>query len=198
MVCWSVIAMFKEYVFLTIALSALATLTALKLEEKCCKPKTRKPKDIESHELETIQPESETLGRQSRERLREFSTEEEQQGMIDPSAEESKTRTKVEISPERQPMKDNFTTSDIEVNPGMEIAEKEETSSKSRDTDTVANPEKESRKPLLEEVQQIREERNSYENGAAEINMNNVGEDEDLQPNVTMRSTMSGLCSCIA
>ena len=28
--------------------------------------------------------------------------------------------------------------------------------------------------------------------------MNKVGEDEDLQPNVTMRSTMSGLCSRLA
>ena len=100
MFCWSVIAMFKEYVFLTISLSALATLTALKLDEKCCKPKTRKSKDIESHELELIQPEgaNETLGRQSRESLKEGSTEEEQQGMIDPPAEESRTQVKGEMS----------------------------------------------------------------------------------------------------
>ena len=63
---------------------------------------------------------------------------------------------------------------------------------------TAASPEKESRKPLLEEVQQIRDERDRYKKGEAEINMNKVGEDEDLQPNVTMRSTMSGLCSCLA
>ena len=49
-VCWSVIAMLKEYIFLGLALSALAVLAALTLQEKCCT--TGKPKDLESNQEE--------------------------------------------------------------------------------------------------------------------------------------------------
>ena len=58
-VVWSVIAMLKEYLFLALALSALAVLVALLLNEKCCK--TRKEKDIESNQEEENQPEGQPL-----------------------------------------------------------------------------------------------------------------------------------------
>ena len=41
-VCWSVIAMLKEYIFFVLALSALATLAALKIYNKCCLNKNQK------------------------------------------------------------------------------------------------------------------------------------------------------------
>ena len=48
-VCWSVIAMLKEYLFPTLALSVLAVLTALKLHEKCCTTR-KQEKDLEEEE----------------------------------------------------------------------------------------------------------------------------------------------------
>ena len=59
MVCWSVIAMLKQYFFLALSLSALAVLAALTLHEKCCT--TGKPKDLESNQEEDIQPEGQPL-----------------------------------------------------------------------------------------------------------------------------------------
>ena len=59
-VVWSVIAMLKEYFFLALALSALAVLVALLLNEKCCIT-TRKEKDLESNEEEENQPEGQPL-----------------------------------------------------------------------------------------------------------------------------------------
>ena len=58
-VVWSVIAMLKEYIFLALALSALAVLVALLLNEKCCK--TRKKKNFESNQEEENQPEGQPL-----------------------------------------------------------------------------------------------------------------------------------------
>ena len=60
MVCWSVIAMLKEYIFLVIVLSALATLAALKIYDKCCLNKNQK--DLESNQQEN---KLEGLGKQS-------------------------------------------------------------------------------------------------------------------------------------
>ena len=59
MVCWSVIAMLKEYILLALTLSALAVLAALTLHEKCCT--TGKPKDLESNQEEDIKPEGQLL-----------------------------------------------------------------------------------------------------------------------------------------
>ena len=46
--------MLKEYLFLALALSALAVLAALKLNEKCCS--TKKQEDIESNQEKVDQP----------------------------------------------------------------------------------------------------------------------------------------------
>ena len=59
MVCWSVIAMLKEKLFLVLALSALAVLAALKLHKKCCS--TRKQEDLESNHEENNQAEGQPL-----------------------------------------------------------------------------------------------------------------------------------------
>ena len=121
MVCWSEIAMLKEYLFLALALSAMAVLAALTLHEKCCT--TGKPKDLESNQEEGNLPDGQPLIRSRR------------QGEIESEVKEK--RLEKGLEDERQ----------------------------------------------LEEEQAVKQKRNDV---------------EDLLPSVTMRSTMSGLCSCLA
>ena len=55
MVCWSVIALLKEFVFLTVAVSVLAVFGALTVYQRCCVP--RENKDVEANPVDDIKPE---------------------------------------------------------------------------------------------------------------------------------------------
>ena len=54
-VCWSVIALLKEYVFLTVAVSVLAVSGALKVYQRCCVP--RENNDVEGKQVDDVKPE---------------------------------------------------------------------------------------------------------------------------------------------
>ena len=54
-VCWSVIALLKEFVFLTVAVSVLAVLGALTVYQRCCVP--RENKDVEGKQVDDVKPE---------------------------------------------------------------------------------------------------------------------------------------------
>ena len=94
-VCWSVIAMLKENIFLVIAFSALAVLAALKLNEKCCS--TKMPKDLESNQ-EKEKPDQPVIVR-SEAGLQE---EEPVESKVEPPAGQRHNQTEAEISPETQ------------------------------------------------------------------------------------------------
>ena len=54
-VCWSVIGLLKEFVFLTVAVSVLAVFSALAVYQRCCVP--GKNKDVEANPVDDIKPE---------------------------------------------------------------------------------------------------------------------------------------------
>ena len=55
MVCWSVIGLLKEFVFLTVAVSVLAVFGALTVYQRCCVP--GKNKDVEANQVDDIKSE---------------------------------------------------------------------------------------------------------------------------------------------
>ena len=128
MVCWSVIAMLKEYLFLALALSALAVLAALTLHEQCCT--TRKQKDLEANqeeeksqpliqsgqeeielEVKLESPSGEGINQTGRNELTEESKEsvpEHKLGLEDDKEQvEEEEEEKVEINPDRYPKRFN-------------------------------------------------------------------------------------------
>ena len=54
-VCWSVIGLLKEFVFLTVAVSVLAVFGALTVYQRCCVP--RENKDVEANPVDDIKHE---------------------------------------------------------------------------------------------------------------------------------------------
>ena len=95
-VCWSVIAMLKENIFLVIAFSALAVLAALKLNEKCCS--TKKLKDLESNQEEN-QPDQPVIVQTKAGWQEEGPVE----SKFEPPAGQRHDQTETEISTETQP-----------------------------------------------------------------------------------------------
>ena len=63
-VCWSVIAMLKEYIFLTLAFSVLAVLAAIKLHEKCSA--SRNQNDLETNQEGDNQAARKSLAQESK------------------------------------------------------------------------------------------------------------------------------------
>ena len=55
--CWSVIALLKEYVFLTVAVSVLAVYSALKVYQRCCVPRKNNVNDVEGKQVDDVKPE---------------------------------------------------------------------------------------------------------------------------------------------
>ena len=54
-VCWSVIGLLKEFVFLTVAVSVLAVFGALTVYQRCCVPGENK--DVEANPVDDIESE---------------------------------------------------------------------------------------------------------------------------------------------
>ena len=54
-VCWSVIALLKEFVFLTVAVSVLAVFGALTVYQRCCV--RRENNDVEGKQVDDVKPE---------------------------------------------------------------------------------------------------------------------------------------------
>ena len=181
-VCWSVIAMLKKYLFIALAVSVLAVLGALKLHEKCCS--TRKQKDLESNQEEENQPEGQPLNEQ-----RKSGGQKEIQFKLEsPAGEKSNQTGRKELADEsknnegvlkhkkaRRSQKDDIQAEGLPENTKAGTSQKDEKKVSSKE---------------LEEGQAVIHE------AEAGTNKDEVG--EDLQPNVSMRSTMSGLCSCLA
>ena len=55
MVCWSVILLLKEYIFLTVAVSVLAVYSALTVYQRFCVPGENK--DVEANKVDDVKPE---------------------------------------------------------------------------------------------------------------------------------------------
>ena len=96
MVCWSVIAMLKENIFLVIAFSALAVLAALKLNEKCCS--TKNPEDLESNQVKE-KPDQPVIVQTKAGWQEEGPVE----SKFEPPAGQRHDQTETEISTETQP-----------------------------------------------------------------------------------------------
>ena len=176
MVSWSVIAMLKENLFLVLGFSALAVLAALKLNEKCCS--TKKQEDLESNQEKSDEPVIVQAGSGLQE-------EEQVESKAEPPAGEERDQTDAEISTETHPRKEDLNE------------ESKDEESRPEDEKTKRSQEDEIQTGLEMDLRNQKESTTQLEEGQEETT-NAAREDEDLQPNVSMRSTMSGLCSCLA
>ena len=105
MVCWSVIALLKEYVFLTVAVSVLAVFGALTVYQRCCVPGENK--DVEANPVDDIKPE----------RFKEASTKEVKVGTEEDDIPQEKLQgeKRNETEVDRSPQNTNSETNQIEV-----------------------------------------------------------------------------------
>ena len=170
--------MLKENLFLVLGFSALAVLAALKLNEKCCS--TKKQEDLESNP-EKEKPDQPVIV-QAGGGLQE---EEQVESKADPPAGEERDQTEAEISTETEPRKEDLN------------GESKDEESRPQDEKTKRSQEGEIQTGLEMDLRNQKESTTQLEEGQEETT-NAAREDEDLQPNVSMRSTMSGLCSCLA
>ena len=181
--------MLKENIFLVIAFSALAVLSALKLNEKFCS--TKNPEDLESNQ-EKEKPDQPVIV-ETEAGLRE---EEQVESKVEPPVESD--QNEAEISTETQLRKEelNGESNYEEGRPDFETTKKSQEDEIQAGLEMGLRNETEPTRQL-EESQKIGQQEESI-NAAGQAGTSKDENGEDLQPNVSMRSTMSGLCSCLA
>jgi len=171
-VCWSVIALLKEYVFLTVAVSVLAVFGALTVYQRCCVP--RENKDVEANPVDDIKPErlKEAPTKKVKAGTEEDDTPQEKLHLI---IGEERNETEVDRSPKNTKSEANQ----------IEVSEKEK----------YVEPEKRTSAKTPEAKQPQGEAKDAAEN--AQAIQNQIEDDDDLPSTATIWTTLSGFFGCL-
>ena len=172
-VCWSVIALLKEYVFLTVAVSVLAVFGALTIYQRCCVP--RENKDVEANPVEDIKPE----------RFKEISTKEVKAGTEEDDIPQERLQVikgeeRNETEVDRTPQNTNSVKNQTEVSVKDEYIEHDK---------RISAP-----TPETKQVQGGGKDAS----GNAQQENNQNEDDDDIPSTATIWTTFSGFFGCLS
>ena len=173
MVCWSVIAVLKEYVFLTVAVSVLGVFAALTIYQRCCL--ARENNAVEANQVNDVNP----------------------KGTKEASTKEIKAGTEEDILPQEKPQAiKGEERNETEVDRSTQNTNSERNQIEVSEKDKYVEPEKRTSAATPEAKQLQGEEKDAAKNAQTIQNQNK--DSDELQTTATIWTTLIGFCRCLS